>query len=1011
MKKLLLIVMALFMGISSLFAQTKRVTGKVTSAEDNSPIPGVSVSVKGTTIGTITGIEGDYALTVPNDAVLVFSFVGMKTTELPVTAGLRHDIQLEMEVMGVDEVMVVAYGTQKRRAITNAVTKVNSAELEKMPVTSIENALSGQAAGLQINTGSRSGEANTIRIRGTSSISASSQPLFVIDGIPQGDYQMGYAGNNTQTSPLSTLNPNDIENIQVLKDASAAALYGSRASNGVIMITTKRGKSGKTQINLNYYSGFQEATNFMDALNGSEYTELFNEAYFNSTGVANILGNPEDAIDTDWLDAVSRKGLINQYDFSANGGNERTQFYTGVSYREEEGYTIGNDFQRINIRTNIDHEVSDFFKIGTNISVARTFNNRVSNNNSVASMSTSGILQYPNVPIYGDGSEMYGPEGTYYLGKGVNPNNNIAYNLLNEVDENIHEAITVRPQITTFGEFTFFDDIKFKSEWSLDYIDLSEKIFWGLNSGDGGGSNGVSQALSYRNTNWITTNTLSYDKVFDEKHQLSVIAGYSFQENRLEQSNVTGEQFPNNDLWTVNNAAEITNGGGSISQFAIESYFARLNYSYLDKYLLEVSLRRDGSSRFGADNRYANFPAVSLGWIVSDENFMRDMDWLSLAKIRTSYGFTGNAEFLTSSTDPRYAVAANFPALGLYGGDLDGSDYGGSPGLSPTQLANPDLKWEQTAQLDLGVNLGLFKNRIDFEADYYYKKTTDLLLDVQIPASGGFTSIAKNLGELENKGWEFALNTRNFVGKFRWNTNFNISFNKNKITDLKGEIIENSISRAMEGQPIGVYYTVKFAGVNPDTGESMFYDLNGNKTTTYSNDYRQIVGDPNPDYIGGITNNFAWNNFDFSVQVQFVQGNDIYFDAGRYCANSMALYFNNLKDQLDRWQEPGDITNIPKAVLFDSTNRQHSSRFVEDGSFVRVKTVSLGYNIPSQVLTKANIHSVRIYTTAYNFWTFTNYRGHDPEVSSEGTLNVGQGIDFFQAPPSKSLIFGVNIGF
>ncbi len=1010
MKKLLLFVIALFVGFS-VYSQTKQVTGKVTSADDGAPIPGVSVSVKGTTIGTITNADGNYALTVPNNSSLVFSFVGMKTTEVTVSTGSVYDVQLEMDVMGVDEVMVVAYGTQKRRTVTNAVSKVNSNELEKMPVTSIENALSGQAAGLQINTGSRSGEANTIRIRGTSSISASSQPLFVIDGIPQGDYQLGYTGNNAQTSPLSTLNPNDIENIQVLKDASAAALYGSRASNGVILITTKRGQGGQTQINFNYYKGFQEATHYMEALNGSEYTELFNEAYFNATGVEDVLGDPADAINTNWLDAVSRKGAINQYDFSASGGNEKTQFYTGLSYRDEEGYTIGNDFSRINIRTNIDHVASDFFKLGTNISVARTVNNRVSNNNSVASMSTSGILQYPNIPIYGDGSELYGPEGTFYIGNGVNPYNNIAYNLLNEVNENIHEAITVRPQITTFGEFTFFDNLVFRSEWSLDYIDLSEKIFWGLNSGDGGGSNGVSQALTYQNTNWITTNTLSYSKILGEKHTVSAIAGYSFQENRLEQSNVTGEQFPNNDLWTVTNAAEITNGGGSITQFAIESYFARFNYSYLDKYLLEISMRRDGSSRFGADNRYANFPAASLGWIVSDEDFMKPMDWLSMLKLRASYGLTGNAEFLTSSTDARYAVGANFPALGLYGGDADGSDYGGNPGLSPTQLANPDLKWEQTSQLDLGFNLGLFKNRIDLEVDYYFKKTKDLLLDVQIPSTGGYTSIAKNLGELENKGWEIALNTRNLVGKFKWNTNFNISFNKNKVTNLNGEIIENGIGRAMEGEPIGVFYTVKFAGVDPETGASLFYDLDGNKTTTYSTNYRQVVGDPNPDYIGGITNNFSWNNFDLSVQVQFVQGNDIYFDAGRYCANSMSLYFNNLKSQLNRWQKPGDITDVPKAVLLNSTNRQNSSRFIEDGSFVRVKNITLGYNIPSQLLAKAHIRSLRVYSTAYNFWTFTNYKGHDPEVSSEGTLNVGQGVDFFQAPPSKSLIFGVNIGF
>ncbi len=1011
MKSKLLLVIILFLSIGSIYAQTRRVTGNVTSSDDGSPIPGATVLVQGTTVGTVTLGDGSFSINLPEGSeTLIFSFVGMKTVEVPVTSSNTYNVALEPDVLGVDEVMVVAYGTQKRRSVTNAVSKVDAEELQKMPVVSFENALSGQASGLQINTGSRSGEANTIRIRGTSSISASSQPLFVIDGIPQGDYQLGYAGNNAQTSPLATLNPADIENVQVLKDASAAALYGSRASNGVILITTKRGKSGKTKINFNYYRGYQEATNFMDALSGSEYTELFNEAYFNLTGVANVLGAPEEAINTDWIGAVARKGDISQYDISANGGNDKTQFYTGFSYRDEEGYTIGNEFQRLNMRINLDHSATEKLRFGTNISFARTVNNRVSNNNSVASMSTSGVLQYPNIPIYGDGSDLYGPEGTFYLGNGVNIYNNIAYNLLNEENENIHEAITIRPQVTAYGELKFLDDFTFRSEWSLDYIDLSEKIFWGLNSGDGGGSNGVSQALNYRNTNWITTNTVSYNKRFAEKHEVSAVAGYSFQETRLEQSNVTGQQFPNNDLWTVTNAAEVTNGGGSITQFAIESYFARFNYSYLDKYLVELSMRRDGSSRFGADNRYANFPAVSVGWIASDESFMSSMDWVSLLKLRTSYGLTGNAEFLTSSTNPRFATGANFPALGLYGGDADGSDYSSQPGLAPTQLANPDLKWEQTSQLDIGLNLGLFKNRIDIEADYYIKKTKDLLLDVRIPATGGYTTIAKNLGELENKGWEFAVATRNLVGKFKWNTRFNISFNKNKITDIAGEIIENGVSRAMEGQPIGVYYTVKYAGVDPDTGASLFYDLEGNKTTNYSNDYRQIVGDPNPDYIGSVTNNFAWNNFDLNVQVQFVQGNDLYFDAGRFTSNSMSLYFNNTRDQLDRWQQPGDVTDVPRAVLFNSANRQHSSRFIEDGSFVRIKNISLGYNIPKQLLAKLNLESVRLYATGYNLWTFTDYKGHDPEVSSEGTLNIGQGIDFFQAPPAKSIIFGVNIG-
>ena len=994
------------MSIQLINAQTKQVTGTVTGSDDGLGLPGVSVIIKGTTTGSSTNIDGKYAIDAKSTDILVFSFVGMQSQEVLVGDQNVIDIVLSALSVGMDEVVVVAYGSQRKRDLTGSVAGIKSEQLENVPIPSFENALQGQTAGVQINTSSRTGEANSVRIRGTSSIGASSQPLYVIDGVPQGDYIIGYTGNNTQQSPLANINPNDIESIQVLKDAASSSLYGARASNGVILITTKRGKAGKTQIDFSYYGGILKETNTFDVLNGAQFAELWNESNFNAgDSDPQILGSPEEQINTNWWDAVSRTGSIHEWSLSARGGNEKTQFYTGFSYRQEEGYTIGDEFDRLSTRVNVDHKFSEKLRFGSNIGFSRVVNQRISNNNSVSSPSTSAFLNYPNVPIYGDGSELYGPEGTFYDGRGVNVFNNIAYNLVKEDEENSHEAITIRPFINLFAEYEIIPDLVFRSEWGLDYIDVSEKVFWGVNSGDGGGSGGIGQALSYRRTNWIQTQTLRYSKTFNEVHNFSALLGFSYQETRSENSNVTGEGFPNNDLSSLDNAANITNGGSSISDVALDGYFSRINYNYDNKYFAEFSLRRDGSSRFGENDKYAYFPAGSLAWVVSDEDFLSENEWLTFLKVRTSYGLTGNSEVLSDATSE--ATGANFPSRGLY---IGGSDYAGQPGLAPSQLANPDLKWEQTAQFNVGLNIGLFNNRVELEADYYIKKTKDLLLNVILPSVSGYEDYFDNIGKLENKGFEFNLNTRNFVKDFKWNTNFNIAFNRNKITNLDGQIITNGISRAIEGEPIGVFFTVKYAGVDPDNGNALYYDLDGNKTSTYSDEFRQIVGDPNPDFTGGLTNTFSYKGVDLSVLLQFVYGNDIYRDAGRFVSNNANSIWNQSVDQLNRWQKPGDITDVPRAELFSGNGSGRSSRWIEDGSYLRVKNITLGYTLPKTIVERLHLRNVRIFAQAQNWFTFDDYSGHDPEVSSEGTVNIGQGQDFFQAPPSKTLTFGVNIG-
>jgi TonB-linked SusC/RagA family outer membrane protein len=1004
MKKLLFLCVTLLFAGVSLYGQTIRITGTVTDATDGATLPGVTVVVKGTSHGTTTGPDGNYEITADANAVLVFSFIGMQSKEEPINSRNIINVSLQSAVVGLDEVVIIAYGTQQKRNVIGSLSGVSSSDFEDIPMVSFESALQGRTPGLTMASASRAGEASAIRIRGTSSISASSQPLYVIDGVPQSDYIMGYTGNNAQMTPLSTIDPNDIESIQVLKDAAAAALYGSRASNGVILITTKRGKAGTMDINFTSQFGIQQPTNTLDVMSGPEYTEFMNEAYYYYFGVENLLGNPADAIDTRWIDHVFRTGYTQDYSLSARGGSESTQFYAALSLKDEEGYTLDNDFNRINARLNIDHRVGDHLLFGGNMNFSRVFTNRQSNNNSISSASTSSFLNYPNVPIYGDGSEMYGTEGTYYLGRGVNPRNNIADNLLFTYNNTIHEAILTRPNVNFFGQLNFLEDLSFRTEAALDYVAMSDFIYWGLGTMDGG-VGGTGQEISGERTSYIFSNTLNYNKSFGDRHDFTVLLGHSFQEVTQKNTNVTGRGFPDNRLNTLNNAANITNGGSSITGFAIESYFSRFTYALDNRYLAEFSMRRDGSSRFGANNRYANFPAVALGWVINEEAFMSGTeDLFSILKLRTSYGLTGNSEIMTAVAAD--AVTNNFIALGLYGG---GNDYAGMPGIAHTQLENPDLRWEQTSQLNVGLDIGLFDEKIYMVFDYYFKNTKDLLLTRLLPATSGFFTFTENVGDLQNKGVEFSLSTRNIDRDFRWNTSFNIGANRNKIINIDGQIITGgAISRAIEGEPIGVFWAPRYAGVDPDNGDALFYDLDGNKTNVYSMNHAQVIGDPNPDFTGGLTNNFMYKGFDLSVFLQFAYGFDIYRHEGNFVAGNGSSIWNQERTQLDRWQKPGDITDVPQARLTANGN-QHSSRYIEDGSYLRVKNITLGYTLPSEIVSRMQMKSARIFVMANNWFTLTNYTGMDPEVTSQGVSNIGQGTTFFQAPTPKSLLFGINV--
>jgi TonB-dependent starch-binding outer membrane protein SusC len=1037
-KTLLLTVVCLLLLTATGFGQGRTITGKVTSSEDGSPAPGVNVLIKGTTIGTATDAEGMYSLDVPEgNNTLVFSFIGFKTVELEIGSTTVLNVAMETDAIQLSELVVVGYGTQIKQDLTGNVAKVKGDDLKGVPVTSFEQAIQGRAAGVFVEAGTgKLGQGMKIRIRGASSVSADNQPLYVIDGIPvTSQNQSTFTAN---TNPLADLNPNDIESIDILKDAAASAIYGSRAANGVVQITTRRGKSGKTKFNVSYVSGVTSPTNEREFLNTEEYVTLFSEARANTETLRTTrpeLGLPNpgtvaglearftrygggDAaswqdpaapgyVDTDWQDQVFRNGKFNQLDISASGGNEKTQFFISGSMSDQEGHIVSNDLTRLGGRINLDHKVTDKFSVGVNFSLNRTINYRIADDNAFSTPLQIVALS-PMTPVIDPRTGLV--SGALDVNSG-NPNTNfpIYYNPLLDLEYAQRTTTIFRNLGTFYAAYNFTKSLTFRTETGYDLLNQHEDAYYGREtSRNSSAPRGLGNDTWTQVFNYTTNNYLTFTRAFDQ-HNLEVVAGMSFQESHTDYSDLTAQQFPSNAFKEITSAAKITAGVTEETSFSFLSYFARANYKFKNRYLLGVSGRVDGSSRFGKDNRYGFFPAVSAGWILSEEGFLSGGSLISFLKLRASFGLTGNAEI------------GNFDSRGLY----NGVGYAGVPGQSPLRLENPDLGWEQTKQTDIGIDFGLFNNRISGELDYYVKNTTDLLLNVNLPGHTGYRTQTRNIGELENKGFEVVLNTANLVGELKWNTSFNFSKNKNKITNLQDQIISGDfLSRAVEGEPIGIFYGPKYAGVDPENGDALYWTKDSDGTLVKTNDYNAAefmkVGDPNPDFMIGLTNTFSYKGIDFSFLFTGVFGYQVYNGGGKYMTANGDFFDNQTRDQLARWQNPGDITDVPQARLLGANGTGESSRYVYDAGHVRLKTITLGYMLPQSFIAKAKLQSVRIYASAQNLLTFTDYDGWDPEVNSDTysstltsqtTGNVNQGIDFYSAPQPKTITFGINIGF
>jgi TonB-linked SusC/RagA family outer membrane protein len=1019
MKKNLLTILLLFSCISFVFAQNRVITGKVTDQKDGSPLPGVSVTVKGAAgVGTQTDINGTFKLSVPSAAnVLIFKFLGYTPVETAIS-GLVINASLSVDSKQLNEVVVVGYGTQSRASLTGSVSKIKGADIENIPVPSLESAIQGRTPGVYIQAqNGKLGQGIQVRVRGASSVSAGSQPLYVVDGLPI--TVDDFSTNGASTNPLVDLNQNDIESIDILKDASAAAIYGSRASNGVVLVTTKKGKAGDTKITYNQYYGFSKPTNDREFLNSEQYVTLLRLAGaaggYSTTSVEARLkryaAGSDDyktyKVNTDWQKEITQHAPVQNYNLVLAGGTEKTKFYISGTYNNQKGFLIGNAINQYSLRTNVSNQANKWLEVGANLSVSRTKNYRLSNDNQFSTPEQVVALS-PITPVIDPRTGL--PSGALDNATGL-PNTNfpVYFNPLINAENAYFNTVDYRNLGNVFAQVKLLPSLNFRSEVGVDILNSSEDSYAGsLTLRNSGTGNGLGFNSSVTSVNFNTNNFLQFIKDIG-KSNINAVGGMTYQRQQNDLNSISGDQFPSDAYKKLISSADITGASSSSTAYSLLSYFARANYKYDEKYLLSLSGRIDGSSRFGANHRYGFFPAASVGWVVSQEEFMKKQQLVSELKIRASYGLTGNSEI------------GNFPSRGLF----TEFGYAGVAGARPTQLPNPDLKWETTAQSDIGLDIGFFNGRLSGQFDVYLKKTKDLLLNVQVPATSGYTTITQNLGKLQNKGFEMQVDSKNIVGKeVTWSTGFNFSLNRNKITDLKGQVITGSgdaVNRAVEGQPLGIFYTVEFAGADPANGDALYYkntDLgDGKRDRATTNDYNEatpvVVGDPNPKFIAGLSNTVTYKGIEFSFLLQEVNGDKIYNGGGQY----MSVGFNNgadnqTIDQLQSWKKPGDITMVPEARLFGGNGVSPSSRYLSDGSYLRLKNIVLGYNFPKVILEKIKLRSLRVYAQATNLATWTKYKGWDPELNSDAfSGNITQNYDFYAAPQAKTITFGINVGF
>ena len=1018
----------------------RQIIGKVID-ESGGGLPGVSVVVKGTAKGAITDSDGKYNLSIPEGNVtLVYSFVGYEAQEVAVGSRTTVDVTLKVDVKALSEVVVVGYGTQNRKDVTGSIASISAQDIKDMPVTNVAEGMAGKLPGVLIQqTTGAPGNSPSVKIRGFGSISAGNGPLIVVDGQPLN------SGDLTNGSGLNLMNPNDIESVDVLKDASATAIFGSRGANGVMMITTKRGKAGRSRINFDYYTGVQEISKKMDMLNAQQFAEFSKEASNNAylervTGAqASDLNsvraagnryryprgeypgidfdNPASLNSYDYQSLIFRQAPISSYQLSGSGGTEKIQYMVSGNYLKQDGIINTSGLKRYTFRSNIDAQLSPKLKIGMSVSPSFTTERRVNSDGHWASngVINAALSQAPIIPIYQADGVTYNSQasiaGAYDWAGVTNPVANIT-----ELD---NTATTLRLLGNTYADLTIWKTLKYRATFGADLnyfrqnqfqtsaIPLNQLLPPNANSG----SSATRQSI-----NWVTSHTLGYNVSLMADHYLDALVGFESQKNDFESNSVNANRFPNDIVRTVN--AGVIIGGSSLrDQWSLASYFARVGYTYKDRYLVNASIRRDGSSRFGANQRYGIFPSASIGWRVTEESFMKNIPTISEMKLKVSYGLAGNNAF------------SNYGSIGILGADNYVFGNALVNGLATSTIGN--LTWEKSRQTDIGLELGLWKNRIFFTADYYSRTTTDLLLSVQVPTLTGFSTASRNIGKVENKGMEFGLVTRNTTGNLKWMTDLNISFNRNKVLALgpTGDAIRSGTgvgetNITVIGKPLGNFYGYQQLGVFKDQadldsyphdatarpGDVKFADINNDGKINA--DDRTIIGNNQPDFIYGMTNTLSFKGFDLGITVQGIQGGQILNLSRRFIENLEGSQ-NQLSTVLNRWRSPQDPGNgvVPRAnQRTTGNNNAISSRWVESASYFRVRNITLGYNLPKATLERVKIQSLRLYGGIQNAFTSTKYLGFNPEVSGYENALTG-GVDYGSYPLARTYTIGLNIGF
>ncbi|CAN5217316.1 TonB-dependent receptor [soil metagenome] len=994
-----------------------RISGRVTG-ETGEGLPGVSVVVKGSPRGTTSDAQGRYQLNIPNgSATLVFSFVGYVTQEQAVNNKSVVDVQLVPDNKSLNEVVVVGYGQVKKSDLTGAVATVPVDEIRKVAVTSLDQALQGRAAGVQITQNSGApGGTTSIRIRGGNSIQGDNEPLYVIDGIP---FKNDGASSGGNFNVLSTLNPSDIESISVLKDASSTAIYGSRGSNGVVIITTKRGKAGKSTITLDAYYGVQTVRRKYPLLNGREYAQFVNDANTNEGRPAVYTQAQVDAfgVGTDWQDEIFQQAPIQNYQLSFSGGDEKTQYAIGGGYFKQGGLIVNSDFDRYSFRINLDRKLTSKIKIGNSLTVNRTVTNQARSDGDLGSagLVTIAALQFP--PIL----PVRNPDGTYLLTDPALPFT--ADNPVALARDNKNRNTAYRIFGSVFGDYQIIDGLNLRVSLGMDGILQKQDSYLPRSVSSGLAQGGSASIFNSQSMTWLNENLLTYTRTFNSIHNVTALLGYTQQANRTENSTASARNFVNDNLGSSNLASgsvPLTPSSGT-GTWGLQSYLARINYGYKDKYLLTASFRSDGSSRFGANKQYGYFPSGAIAWRVSEEAFLKNNRVINDLKLRATYGSTGNQDGV-----------GNYPAYSLLATQNYVFGNTVSTGLGPNQIANPDLSWETTTQADLGVDVGFLNNRITLTADVYLKRTKDLLLNVTVPSTSGFASAIKNLGKVENKGVELSISSRNIDGAFKWSTDFNFALNRNKVLDIGGtpQIFAGNVANIGQGlnsgiirvgEPLGSFFGYVTNGLyqtadeltalaDPQArkpGDRKYLDLNGDKKID-DND-RTIIGRAQPKFLGGISNTFSYKGVELTAFFQGVYGNNI-LNANRYELEYLNATTNQDRDVLNRWTPTNTNTDMPRASTTRPANRV-STRQIEDGSYLRLKNIQLAYNLPASVLNSLKIQSVRVYVTAQNYLTWTSYSGYDPEVNRFGQDSRSQGFDYASYPSAKTILFGLNVGF